>query len=150
MVHIRTIDSTAHSMQLEHCMAIYTTSMTNIQPGRDSNPVPMSFVPQPDQISHRGRPGVYHVVSGVSMLTLLLKSAYDIISHWIWRRQGSDSSWSYRSICRTPAERVPLAWGVFVYFLIFVFRVTLAPGMFSALPRLLRFSVWVVSEILTL
>ena len=39
---------------LEHC--IYTTLMTNIRPGRDSNQVPLSFEPQPDQMSHRGRP----------------------------------------------------------------------------------------------
>ena len=38
-----TIDDTAHSrplISLEHC--ICTTSMTNIRPGRDSNPVPLS------------------------------------------------------------------------------------------------------------
>ena len=33
-------------------------SMTNIRPGWDLNPVclPLSFEPQPDRMSHRGRP----------------------------------------------------------------------------------------------
>ena len=30
--------------------------MTQIRPGRDSNPVHMSFEQQPDVMSHRGRP----------------------------------------------------------------------------------------------
>ena len=30
---------------------MYTTSMTSIRPGWDSNPVPLSFEPQPDQMS---------------------------------------------------------------------------------------------------
>ena len=49
-----TIDSTAHSRpsnSLEHC--ICTTPMTNIRPGRDSNPVLLSFKPQPNRMSHR-------------------------------------------------------------------------------------------------
>ena len=56
-------DSTAHSKpsnSLQHC--IYTISMANIWPDRDAIPVyiyiyiPLSFVSQPDRISHRGRP----------------------------------------------------------------------------------------------
>ena len=35
--------------RLEHC--VFTTSMTNIRPGLDSNPVPLSFVRQLDQMS---------------------------------------------------------------------------------------------------
>ena len=52
-----TIDNTAYSRplnSLEHCR--YTTSMANIRPDRDSNPVPLSFKPQPDRISHWDRP----------------------------------------------------------------------------------------------
>ena len=52
-----TIDKIAHSRHfnsLEHCVC--TTSMTNIRPGLDSNPVVLSFKPQPDQMSHRRRP----------------------------------------------------------------------------------------------
>ena len=47
-----TIYSTAHSRavnSLKHC--ICTTSMINIRPGRDSNPVPLSFDPKPDSTS---------------------------------------------------------------------------------------------------
>ena len=59
LVH-STIDSTVHSRplnSLEHC--ICTTSMTNSPPGRDS----LSFEPQPDRTSHRGRGGgnSYHL-----------------------------------------------------------------------------------------
>ena len=50
-----TIDNTAHSRplnSLEHC--IRTTSMAHITLGRDSKPVPLSFEPQLDRMSHRG------------------------------------------------------------------------------------------------
>ena len=33
--------------------------MTHIRPGRDSKPVPSSFEPQLDRMSHRGRPILY-------------------------------------------------------------------------------------------
>ena len=49
-----TIDSNVNSRSLnssEHC--ICTTPMINIRPGRDSNPVHLSFEPQPDRMSHR-------------------------------------------------------------------------------------------------
>ena len=52
-----TMDITAHSgssNSLEHC--ICTTPMTNIRPGQGSNPVPLSFEPQPDRMCHRERP----------------------------------------------------------------------------------------------
>ena len=54
-----TINTTSHShsrplSSLEHC--ICTTLMSNIRPGRDSNPVHLSFKPQPDRMSHRGWP----------------------------------------------------------------------------------------------
>ena len=48
-----TIDRNAHSRHLnnlQHC--IYTALMTNIRPGRDSKPVPVSFELQPDRMSH--------------------------------------------------------------------------------------------------
>ena len=48
------IDITAHSIpfnSLEHC--ICTTSMTNIRPDQDLNPVALSFEPQQDQMGHR-------------------------------------------------------------------------------------------------
>ena len=44
---------TAHSRPLNslgHCTC--TTSMTNIRPDRDSNPVPLCFESQPDRMSH--------------------------------------------------------------------------------------------------
>ena len=50
------INSTAHSWplnSLQHCVC--TTSMKSIWPDRDSNPVHLSFEPQPDRMSHRGR-----------------------------------------------------------------------------------------------
>ena len=49
MVH-STIDTTAYTPlnSLDHC--IYTTSMTNIRPGRDSNPLPKGFEPQSDRM----------------------------------------------------------------------------------------------------
>ena len=48
------IYSTMHSTPLNsfgHCIS--TTPMTNIWPDRYSNPVPLSFVPQPDWMFHR-------------------------------------------------------------------------------------------------
>ena len=52
-----TIDSTAHCRLLNSLKHfICTAARTNIRPGRDSNPAPLSFKPQPGRMSHRGRP----------------------------------------------------------------------------------------------
>ena len=48
------IDITADSMplnSLEHCIG--PTSMTNIRPDQDLNPVALSFEPQQDRMGHR-------------------------------------------------------------------------------------------------
>ena len=48
------IDITVHSMHLnslEHCIG--TTSMTNIRPDQDLNPVALSFELQRDRMGHR-------------------------------------------------------------------------------------------------
>ena len=52
-----TIESTARSgplNSLEHC--VWTTSMTSIRLGRDSNQVHLCFEPQSNRMSHKGRP----------------------------------------------------------------------------------------------
>ena len=58
-----TIDNTAQSRplnSLEHFIHVFTTSMTHIRPGRNSNPVPLSFEPQLDGMRHGGQ---YYIVS---------------------------------------------------------------------------------------
>ena len=70
------INSTAHSRHLnswEHW--ICTVSMTSIRPDRNSSPVHLSFEPQPDRMSHRGRPGS--------------KQHYDYVSHLLGIRTGN-------------------------------------------------------------
>ena len=58
------IDSTAFSYYRQHCTlhafekleALYIHSLGEKHPtDRDSNPVPLSFEPQTDRMSHRGR-----------------------------------------------------------------------------------------------
>ena len=64
-----TIDHTAHSRplnSLEHC--ICTASRTHIRPGRDSKPVPLSFEPQLDRMSHRGRPILFLASPGEKLI----------------------------------------------------------------------------------
>ena len=47
--------------------------MHNIRPDRDSNPVPLSFKPQPDRMSHRGQLTRKRVNSNYIALIYLFK-----------------------------------------------------------------------------
>ena len=79
---------------LEHC--IWTTPMTNIRPGRDSNPVPLSFAPQSDWVSHRGRPAflLYHQPSGLNGNFL-----YNICTMLVQRRRRCINAMQMFCVC---------------------------------------------------
>ena len=66
------MDSITHAMPLNnlaHCLCC-TTLMTSLKLGRDSNPVLLSFKPQPDRMSPHG---LYHVYLFIVLHQIIVK-----------------------------------------------------------------------------